>query len=954
MLLSVDTATPVVHSLPNRMRGWSLFAFAWFAVVAAAYAGPKAQPAPKQGTIYDTEPAAITVRGQAKDHDGRAIVGATVYLAMANGFGKFGYDAVLGQDVTDDQGRYEINTASLPVRMFPPNPEVVEGKFQVFSFAAGFGLSWHATRAYRPRPRTAEGGEPNMDRAYYDGEPIVNDLKFGPEAVIAGQVTDDLGRPLTDAKVQLGVIGDVRRPNGKMWRLELLPDEGDAPRDADRVFDRVTSLPEFFLSTRSDADGRFRIGGLPRNAQFLAQAMYRPDHRPATATIATTARAVQGAVSIGDGDEWNPVLTAPRAVFVQCLYADTGEPADHVTLHARGRQIQMAGGAAVTDVNGQAVLELTPDQYRLAAEPALGTPYLRGEHELKIQPMPLDQKIELLIQRGAVVEIQAIDADTRQAVPGVSIDYQADTSAVRLELQSQTVLVDHPVTDREGKLRAVVAPGKRTFSVSKTPHGYQSSEHHGFLELAAGTTTQVGFQLRRPDPDASPPEAPADDPREQRLHEQWRRQRSLSFRGAIRYRLCRTTIAGVSRDDLLGLMESFGFTPPTDLLERINERFPEWKLSFGGPYEMTIDGVKTRNVSLSAEDRQFAQPRTDVFNGREQIQYDPLNAQVTVGDRRYLHVYIDGWRDFAWWPMPPTAKGTTKIPRTISQSEGKITIDRSTIGLTNRLVADEQTGFVYQSSNYQKENGYARDEWQFAPRELETGSLVPALRVVAQSMHDTVNFIEVRVIDSLELREALPADAFTVAIPPGTLVLVYDDERPKQGMATGPVTDAVAFAEAISPRNRAVLPFLKPGQVVPPLAVGTWLDREGAVEAPVLTNKVVLIDFWGTSCGPCLAALPTVQAIAEKYGGTDLVVIGVHESGAAPGELIEFAKKQGLTYAQGIDVAADEPGWFGASFKAYGVRAIPHAALVDRRGRLVLIDHLPAVIERIEDELEKK
>lgn len=796
MLLSVDTAPPVAHSPPKGMRRWSLFAFASLAVAVAAGAEPKVPPAPRQGTIYDTEPATITVRGQAKDRDGRPIVGATVYVAVANEFGKFGYDAILGEDVTDEQGRYEISTASLPVRMFPPNLEVVEGKFQVFGFAAGFGLTWHATRAYRPRPRHAGGAKPDMERAYYEGDPIVNDLIFGPEAVIAGRVTDDLGRPLADAKVQLGVVDDLRRPDGKMWRLELLPDDGDAPRDVDRVFNRVTSLPEFFLATRSDADGRFRIGGLPFNAQFLAQAMYRSDHRPATATIATTARAVQGAVSIGDGDEWNPVLTAPRAVFVQCLYADTGEPADHVTLHARGRQIQMAGGAAVTDGNGQAVLELTPDEYRLDVEPALGAPYLRGEHSIKVLPMPLEQKAEVLIEPGAIVEIQAKDADTGEGVPEVSFDVQKDSTTVPRELESQTVFFDHPTTDEHGKLRAVVAPGKRTFTVGTLPAGYRATLHKEAAELVASETTVVRFQLQRSEPEASPPEIPADDLREQRLHKQWRRQRALSFRGVIRYRLCGMSVEGVSRDDLRAFVDSFGNSPPADLLDRINERFPAWKLRFGGPYEMTINGDRSRIVSRSPDEVKFTLPRTDAFNGREQVHYDPANGQVTVGSRRFVRIAVDSFRDFTFWPAVPTksAAALSEDSNQISQSEGKIAIERRFASITSRLIADERTGFVERLSDYQKSDGYGHDEWQFEAREVRGGVIVPRLRVAAHSRNDMVNIIRVRAIDSIEPRDQLPVDALTVGVPPGTLFVIYESEQPSQRMATGPVSDAAAFA----------------------------------------------------------------------------------------------------------------------------------------------------------------
>jgi len=42
-----------------------------------------------------------------------------------------------------------------------------------------------------------------------------------------------------------------------------------------------------------------------------------------------------------------------------------------------------------------------------------------------------------------------------------------------------------------------------------------------------------------------------------------------------------------------------------------------------------------------------------------------------------------------------------------------------------------------------------------------------------------------------------------------------------------------------------------------------------------LQGKVVLIDFWATWCGPCRAALPHIQQIAQKFQGQPLVVLSV-------------------------------------------------------------------------------
>src|SRR5438105_2894474 len=41
-------------------------------------------------------------------------------------------------------------------------------------------------------------------------------------------------------------------------------------------------------------------------------------------------------------------------------------------------------------------------------------------------------------------------------------------------------------------------------------------------------------------------------------------------------------------------------------------------------------------------------------------------------------------------------------------------------------------------------------------------------------------------------------------------------------------------------------------------------------------REVVLLDFWGTWCGPCVKKLPEVQALHEQFQGKGLVVIGVH------------------------------------------------------------------------------
>jgi len=54
-----------------------------------------------------------------------------------------------------------------------------------------------------------------------------------------------------------------------------------------------------------------------------------------------------------------------------------------------------------------------------------------------------------------------------------------------------------------------------------------------------------------------------------------------------------------------------------------------------------------------------------------------------------------------------------------------------------------------------------------------------------------------------------------------------------------------------------------------------WINSN-PLTAKELKGKVVLVDFWTYSCINCLRALPYVEAWAQKYKDSGLVVTGVH------------------------------------------------------------------------------
>jgi peroxiredoxin len=91
-------------------------------------------------------------------------------------------------------------------------------------------------------------------------------------------------------------------------------------------------------------------------------------------------------------------------------------------------------------------------------------------------------------------------------------------------------------------------------------------------------------------------------------------------------------------------------------------------------------------------------------------------------------------------------------------------------------------------------------------------------------------------------------------------------------------------------------------------------------------GKVVLLDFWGTFCIPCVNALPELQALHSKYGERGFAVVGVTVDDRV--KLVDKATKNAkVTYP----IVKSTP----TVWSAYKVNALPSLVLVGRDGKIV-------------------
>jgi thiol-disulfide isomerase/thioredoxin len=115
----------------------------------------------------------------------------------------------------------------------------------------------------------------------------------------------------------------------------------------------------------------------------------------------------------------------------------------------------------------------------------------------------------------------------------------------------------------------------------------------------------------------------------------------------------------------------------------------------------------------------------------------------------------------------------------------------------------------------------------------------------------------------------------------------------------------------------------------PPLPFNVKSTEGRSLSPAAFKGKVLLIDFWATWCGPCVAEMPNVIEVYKKYNPKGFEIVGISLDQSRE-KLNQYVKANKMPWPQYYDGKY----WNNDIAVQYGIKSIPATILVDRAGKI--------------------
>ena len=138
----------------------------------------------------------------------------------------------------------------------------------------------------------------------------------------------------------------------------------------------------------------------------------------------------------------------------------------------------------------------------------------------------------------------------------------------------------------------------------------------------------------------------------------------------------------------------------------------------------------------------------------------------------------------------------------------------------------------------------------------------------------------------------------------------------------------------------AQIPDPNVGDSPPPLVLQNTVQMPpGAkVDWSALKGKVVVLEFWATWCAPCVASIPHLNELADRFKDQPVQFIALSDEDEKV--VGAFLKRKPIHAWIGLDAGK-------ATFKAYRITTIPHTVIVDRNGKIAAITYPASLTDTV-------
>lgn len=290
-----------------------------------------------------------------------------------------------------------------------------------------------------------------------------------------------------------------------------------------------------------------------------------------------------------------------------------------------------------------------------------------------------------------------------------------------------------------------------------------------------------------------------------------------------------------------------------------------------------------------------------------------------------------------------------------SDSTDEVTEDESQVSVTDSE-SDEvpvQAEALDVSSEVAPELASADDE---APVNACEGEIVEAAiveeteRPERYELYDKVIGIQNDSLDDLARNSSDPMDAL-LAMELGGLGRAQEGVSRLDELAEQ-LSDEVVAAR-IAPRREGLVAYVKrvdadkslaPGKFAPEFTLANFNGENVSLTEVLQDNEVVLVDFWASWCGPCIATFPDLKRMHGEYSDDGFEVVAITIDSTRE-DWVEATEEHELPWLNLEELQVD--GFRGPVYNSYGVTFIPKGYVLNKDACIVGKDMSTEELDRL-------